>query len=92
MLQFRRRFSISIQYSILNSLILLHMHLYFLDIIFITSPHATGYGVDNRGSIHSRGNISLFSTVFQTGSGTHPVGTGGKTAGAWSWSLTSILS
>jgi hypothetical protein len=63
---------------------------------------ALGYELDDRGSRDlfpaGAGNSSLHHRV-QNGSGTHPdsypVGTrgafpGGKTAGAWSWPLTSI--
>jgi hypothetical protein len=60
---------------------------------------ATGYGLDDRGSIPGgAGSFSLHHRV-QTGSGAHPapypMGTvgsfpGDKVAGAWSWSLTSI--
>jgi hypothetical protein len=63
---------------------------------------ALGYGLDDRGSSFrfpaGAGNISLHYRV-QNGSGAHPasylMGTrgsfpGGKAAGAWSWSLTSI--
>jgi hypothetical protein len=63
---------------------------------------ALGYGLDDRGSRvrfpAGAGNFSLQHRV-QNGSGAHPasypVGTrcsflGGKTAGAWSWPLTSI--
>jgi hypothetical protein len=63
---------------------------------------ATGYGLDDRGSTvrfpAGAGNFSLHHRV-QNGSGAHiasyPMGTRssfreGKTAGAWSWPLTSF--
>jgi hypothetical protein len=59
----------------------------------------TGYGLDSRGLILSRGkDFSLLHNI-QTGSGAHkvsyPMSTGGslprgKAAGTWSWPLTSV--
>lgn len=58
------------------------MHLYFIRMIHITSPHAMGYGVGSRGSIHGKGKKCSLLQSAQTVSGAHPVGTGGKAAGA----------